>query len=151
MVSIPLVQSGLDHERRDPAALNVHETYTVDVISRPARSGTDARPSTNAGDRRHGVRQAGRQHRQQDDPGLRRLRRTSTSTTSSIPGCGGSGRVFVGQRKDPFVVNLGETFDLVNIKYPATEFNPIAERATTDTLADKNVTSHGARSADRAA
>ncbi len=40
-----------------------------------------------------------------------------------IPGCG-TGRVFVGQRKDPFVVNLGETFDLVNIKYPAVELNP---------------------------
>jgi hypothetical protein len=49
--------------------------------------------------------------------------------------------VFVGQRKDPFVVNLGETFDLINIKYPATELNPLAEYATTDSLADANVTS----------
>ena len=48
---------------------------------------------------------------------------TSTSTTSAIPGCG-TGRVFVGQRKDPFVVNLGETFDLVNIKYPAVGAQP---------------------------
>ena len=31
----------------------------------------------------------------------------------ALPG-GYEGRVFVGQRKDPFVVNLGETFDLVN-------------------------------------
>ena len=59
----------------------------------------------------------------------------------AIPGCTGNGRVFVGQRKDPFVVNLGETFDLVNIKYPAVELNPLAEFATEDTLADKNVTS----------
>jgi len=49
--------------------------------------------------------------------------------------------VFVGQRKDPFVVNLGETFDLVNIKYPAVELNPLAEFATVDSLADANVTS----------
>ena len=48
--------------------------------------------------------------------------------------------MFVGQRKDPFVVNLGETFDLVNIKYPATELNPAAESATEDSLSDKNVT-----------
>jgi hypothetical protein len=47
----------------------------------------------------------------------------------------------VGQRKDPFVVNLGETFDLVNIKYPATELNPLAESAAADKLADANVTS----------
>ena len=57
-----------------------------------------------------------------------------------IPGCG-TGRVFVGQRKDPFAVNLGETFDLVNIKYPAVELNPLAEFATVDSLADANVTS----------
>ena len=50
-------------------------------------------------------------------------------------------RVFVGQRKDPFVVNLGETFDLVNIKYPAVELNPLAEFATVDSLGDANVTS----------
>jgi hypothetical protein len=53
-----------------------------------------------------------------------------------IPGCAQQGRVFVGQRKDPFVVNLGETFDLVNIA------NPIGDpRAERDDLADKNVTS----------
>lgn len=52
-----------------------------------------------------------------------------------IPGCG-NGRMFVGQRKDPFVVNLGETFDLVNIA------NPVGPRdAEMDDLADKNVTS----------
>jgi len=53
----------------------------------------------------------------------------------AIPGCDKPGRMFVGQRKDPFVVNLGETFDLVNIK------NPLgAPDAARDDLADKNVT-----------
>lgn len=32
----------------------------------------------------------------------------------SVPGCATPGRVFVGQRKDAFTVNLGRTFDLVN-------------------------------------
>ena len=32
----------------------------------------------------------------------------------SIPGCDTHGRVFVGQRLDPFKIALGETFDLVN-------------------------------------
>ncbi len=32
----------------------------------------------------------------------------------TISGCEMPGKVFVGQRKDPFVVNLGKTFDLVN-------------------------------------
>jgi len=53
----------------------------------------------------------------------------------NIPGCDIPGRVFVGQRKDPFVVNLGEAFDLVNT-------NPLGDvDGEEDTLADKNVTS----------
>ncbi|HVS12173.1 MAG TPA: DUF4331 domain-containing protein, partial [Planctomycetota bacterium] len=52
----------------------------------------------------------------------------------ALPG-GQVGRVFVGQRKDPFVVNLGETFDLVNT-------NPLGpQNGEQDSLADKNVTS----------
>jgi hypothetical protein len=53
---------------------------------------------------------------------------------AGIPGCG-DGRIFVGQRKDPFVVNLGEVFDLVNL-------NPVgAPDSQSDDLADANVTS----------
>ena len=33
----------------------------------------------------------------------------------NIPGCDTPGRVFVGARKDPFVVNVSEVFDLVNL------------------------------------
>ena len=52
-----------------------------------------------------------------------------------IPGCNTPGRVFVGQRKDGFVVNLGEIFDLVNL-------NPLGARdAKRNILTDKNVTS----------
>ncbi len=54
---------------------------------------------------------------------------------AGIPGCA-DGRVFVGQRKDPFAVNLGEIFDLVNIA------NPVGGDASeSDDLDDKNVTS----------
>nr|WP_275434321.1 DUF4331 domain-containing protein [Lichenicola cladoniae] len=54
-----------------------------------------------------------------------------------VPGCG-TGRVFVGQRKDPFVVNLGETFDLANYKHPVGEQYAASAQ---DDLAGKNVTS----------
>lgn len=54
----------------------------------------------------------------------------------NLPGGNRHGRVFVGQRKDPFVVNLGETFDLVNITNP---LGPVD--AEPDDLADDNVTS----------
>jgi hypothetical protein len=52
-----------------------------------------------------------------------------------IPGCAIPGRVFVGQRKEGFVANLGEIFDLVNL-------NPIGPRdGQPNALYDKNVTS----------
>lgn len=51
-----------------------------------------------------------------------------------IPGCTDEGRVFVGQRKDSFAVNLGETFDLINL-------NPLgAPDAEASDTEDKNIT-----------
>ncbi len=52
----------------------------------------------------------------------------------NLPGARAPARVFVGQRKDPFVVNLGEVFDLVNL-------DPLGDPAgKADTLAFNNVT-----------
>ncbi len=62
----------------------------------------------------------------------------------NIPGCSAPGRVFVGQRRDGFVVNLGETFDLVNIKYPVTQLAPPGTNGRNlapNSLAGYNVTS----------
>lgn len=136
MVSIPLVQNGsADVATPGSPALNVHETYTLDVV-------------------RGGIRQSVVNLATGGTTFDKPVDYIGTKTISSyiayankhiwpisMPGCDTIGRVFVGQRKDPFVVNLGETFDLVNIKYPATELNPLAEFATTDSLADANVTS----------
>lgn len=69
-----------------------------------------------------------------------------------IPGCNTTGKVFVGQRKDPFVVNLGKTFDLVNYVPVEGDSAPgandgmgfpggITQDASNDDLNDKNVTS----------
>ena len=53
----------------------------------------------------------------------------------SIPGCSGTGKVFVGQRKESFVVNLEEVADLINT-------NPLgAQTGEKNFLSDKNVTS----------
>ena len=140
MVSIPLVTNG-SADVKDPnsPALNTRETFTVDVIRGARRTGA-----------RQAVANATRGGTTFDKP----VDYIGTKTISNyvgyanqhiwdiqVPGCAGTGRVFVGQRKDPFVVNLGETFDLVNIKYPAVELNPLAEYATVDSLADANVTS----------
>lgn len=53
---------------------------------------------------------------------------------TTIPGCSAPGRVFVGQRKEGFVVNLGEIFDLVNT-------NPAGPRdGEPNIIADDNIT-----------
>lgn len=50
-------------------------------------------------------------------------------------GCAGEGKVFVGQRKDGFSVNLGEIFDLINT-------NPLGPaNGESNVIANKNVTS----------
>lgn len=69
----------------------------------------------------------------------------------ALPGCETMARIFVGQRKDPFVVNLGETFDLVNYVPVEGDSAPgagdaagfpggITQSSSNDDLADKNVT-----------
>ena len=139
MVSIPLVQNGSgDVDQPNDAALNTVESYTLTVIRGPRRSGASQPVASTTG----------------QTVFVKPVDYIGTKTIGNyiayanrhiheiaIPGCTANGRVFVGQRKDPFVVNLGETFDLVNIKYPAVELNPLAEFATDDTLSDKNVTS----------
>jgi hypothetical protein len=53
----------------------------------------------------------------------------------AIPGCRTPGRVFVGQRKEGFVINVGEIFDLVNT-------NPVGPRdGVPNDLSRKNITS----------
>lgn len=58
----------------------------------------------------------------------------------SLPGCSTPGKVFVGQRRDPFPVTLGTIFDLVNA--PAAVITNEANAAAfgAGTIADKNVT-----------
>ena len=139
-VSISLAQNGsADVSTSNSPALNVNETYTIDVIRGQRRTGAKA-PVANA------TRGGATFDKPVDNIGTKTISNYHAYANEhvwdiQIPGCAGVGRVFVGQRKDPFVVNLGETFDLVNIKYPAVELNPAAETATIDSLADANVTS----------
>ncbi|MBH9576615.1 DUF4331 domain-containing protein [Inhella proteolytica] len=58
----------------------------------------------------------------------------------NLPGCSTPGKVFVGQRQDPFPVTLGTIFDLVNA--PAAVITNEANAAAfgAGTIADKNVT-----------
>lgn len=56
----------------------------------------------------------------------------------TIPGCGTPARLFVGQRKEGFAVNLGTIFDLVNAD-AATITNPANRGLVANPIATKNV------------
>jgi len=61
----------------------------------------------------------------------------------NIPGCSAPGKVFVGQRHESFVVNLGRVFDLVNlVPIDASSGFPggITQNKANDEIADKNIT-----------
>lgn len=131
-VAVPLANIGqVGPSFLDNSARNVLETYTIDVIRGPRRQGKKARLRGSGGDRFvKPIDNIGNK----SIPAYESYARTHIYNVS-IPGCD-AGRVFVGQRKEPFVVNLGETFDLVNIQNPVGSTS--AERNTID---DKNITS----------
>ena len=134
-VPVPLVQTGQigrGGNAQDIANLNVHESYTLSMI-RGGKSQVITNASTKATTFEKPV----------DNIGFKTLPDYAAYAAAhvyniAIPGCPTSGRVFAGQRKDPFVVNLGETFDLINIANPVGEAFANSGR---DDVADKNVTS----------
>ena len=132
MVSIPLVN--LPPVGNVPT-LNVNETYTVTMVRGLRRGNSSSRQLlTNvAGGGSTFTKPV-------DNIGTKSIPNYDGYAAQylysvNIPGCSTPARLFVGQRKDSFVVNLGETFDLVNVT------NPLgSESAEQDSLADKNVT-----------
>lgn len=112
---------------------NLIETYSVTVVSGDRRHGTAA-VATN-------ITSGGTTFRKPlDNIGNKSIADYPTYSKNHVfsiglPGCSTPGRVFVGQRKDPFAVNLGEIFDLVNL-------NPLGPtNSQPNTIGDKNVTS----------
>ena len=127
-ISVPLFNIG-PISGPTPPTLNIEETYTLDIVRGGRRSGNQQRV-THAGLRKP-----------TDNIGEKSIPNYETYARSfihdvSIPGCdGGQGRVFVGQRREPFFVNLGEVFDLINLDPLG---SPSAKR---NILNDVNVTS----------
>ena len=137
-VAIPLTQFG---SVTDPAAaaLNVNETFTLTVVRGDRRTGARA-VVTNA------ANGSATFDKPSDNIGTKTIPDYPTYAakhiyTVNIPGCATPGKVFVGQRKDPFAVNLGVIFDLVNVPSAAFLLNNANKDAGTDSLKDKNVTS----------
>ena len=137
-VAIPLTQFGAVSTPADPN-LNVNESYAVTVVRGDRRAGTTA-AVTNATDGSTTF------DKPSDNIGNKTIADYATYAAShvytvNIPGCPTPGRVFVGQRKDPFAVNLGVVFDLVNVPSASFLLNPANKDAGTDSLREKNVTS----------
>jgi len=140
-IPVPLVNIG-PVSATSMASQNVAETYTITLVQGDRRTGTATAvtDATNA---------STTFNKPLDNIGAKSIANypayaASFVRTITIPGCGKPGRVFVGQRQDGFVINLGETFDLVNIKYPATELAPAgtnARQIAPNSLAGYNVTS----------
>lgn len=135
-VAIPLIQAGPVSERNDPN-LNVNESFTVDIVRGNRRTGTKASIT--------GVTSGSANFpKPVDNIGAKTISDYTAYADKhiyniNIPGCSTPGKLFVGQRKDPFAVNLGTIFDLVNA--PASVLtDPSLINAGKDDLADKNVT-----------
>ncbi|HSI58029.1 MAG TPA: DUF4331 domain-containing protein [Ideonella sp.] len=136
MVPIPLIQAG---GVSDPnaAALNVNETYTVQLIRGDRVSGQVSK-ITNA------ATHSAVFDKPVDNIGSKTLPDYAGYAgkhlySVDIPGCAKPARMFVGQRKDPFAVNLGKIFDLINIPVEVMT-DPTKINSQKNTLADKNVT-----------
>jgi hypothetical protein len=140
-IPVPLTNIG-PVTATDSSAQNVSQSYTLTLVRKDRRHGgaasiTDAASGSDTFSR------------PLDNIGNKSIPNYADYAGSfvhpiNIPGCGTPGKVFVGQRKDGFVVNLGETFDLVNIQYPVEELAPAGHDARSlnpNTLSDKNVTS----------
>ena len=121
----------------DESALNFKESYTLAMVSGDRRSGqkssvshgngggtTFAKPLDNVGDKTFSTQS----YENYANSFIYDV------TLSACPSSANSGRVFVGQRKESFAVNLGEIFDLVNT-------NPLGEvDGEANIIDDKNIT-----------
>ena len=149
-VAIPLKNKG-PVSAGDDSNLNFRESYQLSVVRGPRREG-EAMPVTNAS----GGTAFGKPY---DFVGTNTFGSVSAYQayarsfihTINIPGCNMPGRVFVGQRKEGFAVNLGPVFDLVNFVPVEGDSSPgagdgggfkngITQSAANNQLDDANVT-----------
>ena len=135
-VTIPLIQFGTVNDR-NAATLNLNESFTVDLVKGDRRSGSKSSITNATGG-------SATFDKPVDNIGIKTLPDYAGYAAKhiysvNIPGCAMPAKVFVGQRKDPFAVNLGAIFDLVNA--PVTVItDPALINAAPNVLDDKNIT-----------
>jgi hypothetical protein len=137
-VAIPLVNAGgIGPAASDNASLNVLETYSLTMIRGDRRYGSRSAIRNAADGRttfRKPVDRIGDKSIRDNDPNAYGAYADNHIYEVAIPGCRPGGRVFVGQRREGFVVNLAEAFDLINTN----PLGPIDGEA--NAIAGKNVT-----------
>ena len=136
MVAIPLTQAGQVANVAD-GNLNVGESFTLNVMRGDRRKGTGAAATAASGG---GTRFA----KPADNIGTKTIPDYAGYAAKhvhmvNLPGCAMPAKVFVGQRQDPFAVNLGAIFDLVNAPLSVIT-DPALIGAAPNTIGDKNVT-----------
>ena len=139
-VAIPLTQFGGVSDV-NAANLNVNETFTLNIIRGDRRADAKTKAAV-----KNAVTGSATFDKPSDNIGTKTIPNYAAYAAKhiysiKIPGCDKTGQVFVGQRKDPFAVNLGVIFDLVNVPSAAFLLDPANKDAGTDSLFDKNVTS----------
>jgi hypothetical protein len=135
-VSIPLTQAGQVTDRNSPA-LNVNETFTVDVVRGDRRSGQRASVTNAAGGGKTFDKPV-------DNIGTKTIPDYAGYADKhvysvNVPGCSMPAKLFVGQRKEAFAVNLGTIFDLVNAPVGVIT-DPANIGALPNTIDDANIT-----------
>ncbi len=135
-VSIPLVQKGQVAHVGD-ANLNLAERFSLTVVRGDRRTGV-ATAATNA------MGGSAVFDKPADNIGVKTIPDYAGYAakhihTVNLPGCAMPAKLFVGQRQDPFAVNLGTIFDLVNAPVNVIT-NPALINAVPNTIGDKNVT-----------
>jgi hypothetical protein len=142
-VAVPLKNIG-GIAAGNTAALNFHESYRLTLVRGDRRLGSRSQITTAAGSPRFG--------KPFDFVGTKTFGSVAAYDNYArqfihdvvIPGCSMPAKVFVGQRKEGFAVNLGEIFDLVNIVPLQRGFLPgglgIDQNPGNNDVNDKNIT-----------
>ena len=119
MVAIPLINSGpvTGDGITDPKNANLSETYTVQMLKGDSATGklTDVVSATNPAVKtfRKPLDYIGQ--KSFGNPAAYEAYARKHIFEVKLDGCATNARVFVGQRKETFAVNLGVIFDLVNV------------------------------------
>jgi hypothetical protein len=135
-ISIPLTQAG-GVSAPNAATLNLNETFTVDVVRGDRRSGQRGSVTNAAGGSRTFDKPV-------DNIGTKTIPDYAGYAdqhvyTVNVPGCNMPAKLFVGQRKEAFAVNLGTIFDLVNAPVSVIT-DPSLIGAVPNTIDDSNIT-----------